>query len=113
MFPNLAVIRGKELFFDYALVVYEMPQLEDLGLANLTTILRGAVRAEKNPLLCYVETINWKNIILNNGADDNFFTQNKVADECDVCPTKCTKFYTKDVSGERFCWSSNHCQKSE
>jgi hypothetical protein len=33
--------------------------LQELGLYSLTDILRGGVRIEKNPLLCFVDTVNW------------------------------------------------------
>ena len=59
LFPNLSVIRGKKLHDNYALVVYEMLQLQELALNNLTTIVRGAVRIEKNHNLCFSETIDW------------------------------------------------------
>lgn len=49
IFPNLSVIRGESLFMDYALVIYEMFNLQEVGLSGLTGILRGAVRIEKNP----------------------------------------------------------------
>lgn len=62
LFPNLSVIRGRNLFHDFALVVYEMLQLQQLGLKSLTDIVRGAVRIEKNPNLCFVETIDWDRI---------------------------------------------------
>lgn len=62
LFPNLAVIRGRVLFYDYALVVYEMLQLQQLSLKSLTDIVRGGVRIEKNPNLCFVETIDWDRI---------------------------------------------------
>jgi hypothetical protein len=32
---------------------------QELGLYSLTDILRGGVRIEKNPLLCFVDTVNW------------------------------------------------------
>jgi len=34
--------------------------LQELGLYALTNILRGSVRIEKNPLLCFVDTVNWE-----------------------------------------------------
>lgn len=49
VFPNLEMIRGNRLFEDYALVVYEMFNLQELGLHSLTVVVRGAVRIEKNP----------------------------------------------------------------
>jgi hypothetical protein len=59
LFPNLMVIRGHSLFINYALVAFEMMHLQELGLNSLTNILRGSVRFEKNPTLCYVDTVDW------------------------------------------------------
>lgn len=59
LFPNLTVIRGHSLFINYALVAFEMMNLQEIGLHSLTTIVRGSVRFEKNPALCYVDTIDW------------------------------------------------------
>ncbi|KOC66875.1 Insulin-like receptor [Habropoda laboriosa] len=59
LFPNLTVIRGHSLFINYALVVFEMMNLQEIGLRSLTTIVRGSVRFDKNPALCYVDTIDW------------------------------------------------------
>lgn len=59
LFPNLSVIRGHSLFINYALVAFEMMNLQEIGLHSLTTIVRGSVRFEKNPALCYVDTIDW------------------------------------------------------
>lgn len=63
LFPNLTVIRGDSLFIDYALVAFEMMHLQEIGLYSLTDILHGGVRFEKNPALCYADTIDW-NLIL-------------------------------------------------
>jgi len=70
LFPNLAVIRGDTLFFNYALVIYEMKQLHEIGLNSLTNIIRGAVHIEKNPQLCYVDTIDWEHIA-KHGKDEH------------------------------------------
>ncbi|GBP37473.1 Insulin-like peptide receptor [Eumeta japonica] len=59
LFPNLSVIRGNQLFKDYALVIYDMESLLNLGLRSLTHILRGSVRIEHNDRLCYVDTVDW------------------------------------------------------
>lgn len=87
LFPNLAVIRGRTLFVNYALVVYELQDLtvcfyspafidfirllQEIGMYSLTNVLRGSVRLEKNPRLCYVDTIDW-NLIAPNGANAHF-----------------------------------------
>lgn len=49
LFPGLTVIRGDVLFQDFALVVYEMFSLEEIGLRSLIRVDRGAVRIENNP----------------------------------------------------------------
>lgn len=63
LFPNLAVIRGKDLFKDYALVIYEMLGLENVGLKNLLTVERGNIRIEKNEQMCFTHTIQWSRIL--------------------------------------------------
>lgn len=62
LFPNLAVIRGKKLFKDYSLIIYEGINLEEIGLTKLQTIVRGGVRIEKNNLLCFADRIDWAKI---------------------------------------------------
>lgn len=99
LFPNLAVIRGNTLFQDYALVVYEMQQLQELGLWGLTAILRGSVRIEKNPELCYYNTVNW-DAITNGG--EHFIVSNKDATSCpiqEVCDVA-------EGCNKSMCWGS-------
>ncbi|KAF7703220.1 insulin-like growth factor 1b receptor isoform X1 [Silurus meridionalis] len=112
LFPNLSVIRGRNLFYNYALVIFEMNHLKDIGLHSLRNITRGAVRIEKNPELCYLESVDWS-LIMN--ADLNFIVGNKQA--CtDVCPgfieenPQCMMTNFSGASTYR-CWTSNHCQK--
>ncbi|XP_064650829.1 insulin-like peptide receptor isoform X2 [Lineus longissimus] len=111
IFPNLAVIRGQELFFDYALVAFEMPNLEELGLVRLTTIQRGAVRLEKNSNLCYIDTIDWGLIVSHEtSSEDHFFAENRNADECvNVCPRDRCPIRELDEK-RRICWTSLDCQ---
>lgn len=70
LFPNLTIIRGHSLFINYALVAFEVMQLQEIGLHSLTNILRGSVRFEKNPSLCYADTIDW-NIIAKAGKGEH------------------------------------------
>lgn len=63
LFPNLTVIRGNVLFNNYALVIYELDHLEEIGLYNLQIIERGGVRIEKNPNLC-LYTVDWNSILV-------------------------------------------------
>lgn len=116
LFPNLSVIRGRNLFYNYALVIFEMNDLIDIGLHSLRNITRGAVRIEKNPELCYLDSVDWS-LIMN--ADLNYMFANKQDKECtDVCPglmednPQCMKTSFSGISKYR-CWTSNHCQKGK
>ncbi|XP_068201400.1 LOW QUALITY PROTEIN: insulin-like peptide receptor [Palaemon carinicauda] len=109
LFPNLAVIRGDVLFHNYALVIYDVPSLEDVGLLSLTVILRGSVRIERNPRLCYVNTIDWNNITVRRLAE-NYINRNRPDEECPSCPETLGCQQSKPCGSLR-CWSKNHCQK--
>jgi hypothetical protein len=63
IFPNLSVIRGNKLVLDFALIIYQMDNMIEIGLKSLTHILKGGVRIEKNRNLCYVNTIYWEHIV--------------------------------------------------
>lgn len=115
LFPNLNVIRGRKLFYNYALVIYEMTSLKDIGLYNLRNITRGAMRIEKNPELCYLDSVDWSLIM--DGEFNNIINGNKKAKECDnVCPgimednPLCQRTSFSDNYIDR-CWTSNKCQK--
>ncbi|XP_032902872.1 insulin receptor isoform X2 [Amblyraja radiata] len=115
LFPNLTVIRGTRLFFNYALVIFEMLHFKEIGLYNLVNITRGAVRIEKNPELCYLSTLDWSKIL--DSVEDNYIKFNKDDRECgNVCPgtlqgnTKCAQTVFNDQFNHR-CWTSDHCQR--
>nr|XP_009940261.1 PREDICTED: insulin receptor-related protein-like [Opisthocomus hoazin] len=116
LFPNLSVIRGTNLFFSYALVIFEMPHLRDVGLHSLGHVLRGSVRIERNQELCHLSTIDW-GLLLPDAMDNTYIVGNKLAEECaDVCPgildveKPCAQ---TSVNGqlEYRCWTSSYCQK--
>ncbi|XP_066552011.1 insulin receptor b [Amia ocellicauda] len=116
LFPSLTVIRGTNLFFNYALVIFEMPQLKEIGLHSLTNITRGAVRIEKNPDLCYLSTLDWSKIL--DSVEDNYIVFNKDDRECgDVCPgttlgkSSCPQTIFNGHFSER-CWTQQHCQRT-
>ncbi|KAK9511750.1 hypothetical protein O3M35_000353 [Rhynocoris fuscipes] len=48
LFPNLSIIRGENLFLNYALVIAHMPNLMEINLSSVT-ILRGSVAIAWNP----------------------------------------------------------------
>ncbi|KAM3876410.1 insulin receptor b [Diretmus argenteus] len=115
LFPNLTVIRGNNLFFNYALVLFEMLQLKDVGLYSLMNITRGAVRIEKNPDLCYLATLDWSKIL--DSVEDNYFVANKNDRECgDVCPGTAqgqTTCIQNTINGHfrGRCWTQTRCQR--
>ncbi|ROT84059.1 Insulin receptor [Penaeus vannamei] len=73
--PRLAVIRGNVLFHEHALVVFGNIHLRELGLSNLTAILKGSVRIEKNWSLCPGTSDRWKGVTsdqVTNIVQDNY-----------------------------------------
>lgn len=117
LFPNLTVIRGTHLFFNYALVIFEMVHLKEIGLYSLMNITRGSVRIEKNPELCFLSTIDWSRIL--DSVEDNYIVRNKENNECgDVCPgimqgkSTCPQTVVNGDFTER-CWSHAHCQRGK
>lgn len=123
MFPNLRVIRGNTLVTDYAFIVFELFDLQDIGLQNLRFIGRGFVRIEKNPELCFSDTIDWTAIAPHTSIKDHFLQGNRLQNSCALCPSG------KQIEGQpkeilscpaasydqklRLCWNRNMCQKSK
>uniref|UniRef100_A0A3P9HJ73 Tyrosine-protein kinase receptor n=1 Tax=Oryzias latipes TaxID=8090 RepID=A0A3P9HJ73_ORYLA len=116
LFPNLTVIRGNNLFFNYGLVIFEMRDLKEMGLYSLMNITRGSVRIEENSDLCYLSTLDWSKIL--DSVEDNFIVGNKDERECgDLCPgtaegrTICPQTTINGQYKAR-CWSQKHCQRT-
>ncbi|XP_064077827.1 LOW QUALITY PROTEIN: insulin receptor-like [Macrobrachium nipponense] len=92
--PQLSVIRGHELFHGYALVVIGNTYLERLGLDNVTDILNGSVRIEKNWILCPGLDNMWENITHKSREAKNVIQNNYIYciyDPCETdnsCPTE-------------------------
>ena len=103
IFPNLAVIRGKELFLDYSLVIYENDGLQEINLPSLTTILDGGVRIEKNINLCYVKTIRWESIMNSNNSLVLGTNNNDCYDTC--FGGKCKPPAGHGRSTRQYCWA--------
>ncbi|XP_037048464.1 insulin-like receptor [Bradysia coprophila] len=125
LFPNLRVIRGNRLMNNYALIIYHLPHLQEIGLKSLTTISRGFVRISKNPELCFADTIDWTYIANGTSVDDHFIDSNQHRNRCNVCPTRIGLYVDgKYVNGsdidcpiskldskKRHCWNAQTCQK--
>lgn len=82
--------------------------LFQIGLHSLSAITRGSVRIEKNPSLCYVDTVNWKLLIEKNYHSIAYTSQNKPQAECPSCQENCSQL---ENSSRRNCWNNEHCQK--
>ncbi|XP_054746836.1 insulin receptor [Anastrepha obliqua] len=86
IFPNLKIIRGRQLLFDeFALVVHENRDLTDLGLKSLLRIQAGNIRIENNPTLCYVDTVSWVYLLGNSTQQHFWHKNNKLHNHCPLC----------------------------
>eukprot|EP00062_Callorhinchus_milii_P012589 gi/632959785/ref/XP_007895819.1/ PREDICTED: epidermal growth factor receptor isoform X2 [Callorhinchus milii] len=100
---NLRMIRGHQLYEDkFALVILsnydKQGALRELPLRNLTEILSGVVHISSNPQLCYLETIQWSDIL------SKAWVFNTSAGNCTKCDSMCP-------NGS--CWGTGleNCQK--
>lgn len=82
LFPNLRVIRGVNLLTDYALALFENAHMIEVGLPQLTHILRGGVRIAKNPLMCFSDSVSWSTIT---GDFPSSIADNQKVNECPLC----------------------------
>ncbi|GMR41936.1 hypothetical protein PMAYCL1PPCAC_12131, partial [Pristionchus mayeri] len=116
IFPNLRVIGGSQLIMNYALIIYQNPDLKDVTLPNLRVIRQGGVRITENPSLCYVIQIDWKRMLF--GSIDDIIVHDGVGsgaqcpDDCDDisqsprCVRSARDFGAPVIS----CWNASTCQ---
>ncbi|KAJ8735724.1 hypothetical protein PYW07_007344 [Mythimna separata] len=118
LFPNLSVIRGMQLFKDFALVIFDNEHLESLGLRSLMKIERGGVRIQQNDRLCYTDTIDWTRITTDHA--DNVIRMNYDTRLCGLCPNAQSRVQDhrlshlqcpSDANDRLLCWDDKHCQK--
>ncbi|XP_048526026.1 insulin receptor isoform X2 [Dendroctonus ponderosae] len=95
MFPNLRLIRGLTLFRNYALVIYDLARIQEIGTSKLTYIARGYVKVGKTPKLCYADTIKWNAIGPNSLAHIQLYRN-----DCLPCAQECGGY----------CWNQDTCQ---
>uniref|UniRef100_W8APQ1 receptor protein-tyrosine kinase n=1 Tax=Ceratitis capitata TaxID=7213 RepID=W8APQ1_CERCA len=103
LFPNLAVIRGRRLFLNYALGITLMYDLEVLEFPALIAIQRGHIFVNTSPKLCNVDKIDFDRITLTPGENSVSLMSE------DDCPNKtvCSNCLTDH------CWSNDVCQRFE
>lgn len=73
LFPNLVRIHGEELLENYAMILVDNPDLEEIGLSSLKRIKKGAVRVGGNDKLCYASTVNWSSVVHDDFLHANYF----------------------------------------
>uniref|UniRef100_A0A6P4F9F9 Insulin receptor n=1 Tax=Drosophila rhopaloa TaxID=1041015 RepID=A0A6P4F9F9_DRORH len=110
IFPRLRIIRGQAQLFDkYALVVYENRNLRELGLVELLRVQKGFIRIESNPMLCFVETIDWMYLMGNATEQHYSLKHNKPHGQCPWCGGPLAEFdFLKNAS--EHCWNLNAAQ---
>lgn len=115
LFPNLRVIRGSEFVQAYSLIIWEAQDMTDIGLPSLTHIGAGHVRIEKNPQLCYTDTIAWHHIVqaAKNDTAHKYDVIKRNSDICvDQCPLDCPAAPVSHNTKTKYtCWNQDHCQK--
>ncbi|XP_017486214.1 PREDICTED: insulin receptor isoform X2 [Rhagoletis zephyria] len=115
IFPHLQIIRGRQLLFDeFALVVYENRDLQDLGLKSLLRIQKGNIRIESNPSLCYVDTVNWVQLLGNSTQQHFWHKNNKLHNHCTQCARSTRQVIVEEDLPEKLrkhCWKFNMPQR--
>ncbi|XP_019063146.1 epidermal growth factor receptor isoform X2 [Fukomys damarensis] len=111
---NLQIVRGNVLYDNtYALAVLSnygganspnKTGLQELPLRSLQEILQGAVRFSSNPMLCNVDTIQWRDIVDSNFLSNMSLDLQSHQSSCQKCDPSCP-------NGS--CWApgEENCQK--
>lgn len=105
LFPNLRVIRGNSVFYNFGLVLFELEDIESISLPKLQYLGRGVI-AYSNPQLCFVDKIDWAKIIP--GKPDVKWGENEQEQACHLiegCKQAC-----QGQNHRNYCWDNEHCQ---
>ncbi|XP_053324168.1 epidermal growth factor receptor-like isoform X1 [Spea bombifrons] len=91
-FENLEVIHGRNIrHYTFSLGIARL-SITSLGLRSLKEVSDGDVIIKTNKNLCYVDTINWKNIFRTN--QNSIVENNELPENCaakgDVCDPLCS-----------------------
>ncbi|KAH8357174.1 hypothetical protein KR084_006605 [Drosophila pseudotakahashii] len=125
VFPNLRVIRGHNNIEGYVLAVHSNADLMDIGLPRLRSITGGDIRIERNHKLCFERTVDWQNLMPENGNQSQVVMREN-SKECQLskCPGEfrigeghdSTAADGEMIAGcpehnnHRYCWDSKVCQ---
>lgn len=110
LLPNLTLIRGEYQFEGNSLIIYENIGLLDLGLINLMRIKKGSIRISRNPQLCYVQTVNWLDIISDIDTQNLVIRSNNGDQHCGTC-SNLNSIEALNVYSDHFCWKHDVYQK--
>ncbi|CAM6005124.1 unnamed protein product [Sphagnum balticum] len=124
-YRNCTVLEGSFVVVDpllnYALAVFRNSDLRDVSLPNLRYI-DGGVRIAENDRLCFVDTVDWKEISTKDAdvlIEDNYGTQHDhictharaLADRCtQVCNGDTTRCMAQPAAKQRLPYSDPQMQ---
>ncbi|XP_073534291.1 epidermal growth factor receptor-like [Phyllobates terribilis] len=93
---NLRVIRGETLYKNTSLSIFSNYKpnstdgLKELPMRQLQEIIRGDINIRKNPRLCNLHTINWKDIVHSNYSISMNYSSLANCSQCDIaCHGSC------------------------
>jgi len=105
LFPNLRIIRGNDHFYGSTFTLFEVGDLLTISLTNLVYI-GGRVTLLLNPDLCFVDTINWNEIMDPNKGGALEVLGNQYKTKCSVM-TDCQELKCN------YCWDLDNCQRGK
>ncbi|KAH8877621.1 Insulin-like receptor [Schistosoma japonicum] len=127
LLPNLTVIRnqvipstehnyGNSQISDYSLIIRHT-KLKGIGLWKLKTLNSYPIALIDNPLMCFVDTVNW-NALISTPTTGSIMSYRSVREQLvrfnlgNFCPDHCSAncFSYPDDSSRSSCWSANSCQ---
>ncbi|XP_037024590.1 insulin-like peptide receptor [Bradysia coprophila] len=109
LFPNLMVIRGKELAMSFSLVLFGNPDMAKVDLKSLISIQRGYVLIKQCPGLCYHNTVDWE-ALTDEDEDDLPAGKGNVIQ---ATPKQCPSNESCRACENDKCWTSINCQRSK
>lgn len=104
LFPKLSIIRGDNLFKNYALVTFLTNSLLQLNLKSLVSIQKGSVLFSRLYHTCYVNTIDWTYLLKDNTKPTMALVKN------DCFTQTCQNACKSNSTGTLNCWNDNTCQ---
>lgn len=111
IFPNLRVIRARDLFFGSGLIIYEVDDIQSISLRKLSYLGHGVI-ASNNPQLCFLNMPDWSVIIPVSSKPRIIEERNGGQDGCKLiegCYMACGNSQNSDHGGH--CWDMDNCQE--